>query len=275
MPNGGGGGAQINSLIDMMQPQAQVAPGAQQQMFGTWQPLSMEPGPPLYSSQAAPAGSVGAGGVSSVFSPPPELAGYFDRWGSPRIDDPRQVAAEGGISLGQLAGGLLPRDRGMGQGYEFPSDKGGFFSIEQLFGLTGTPRQVPGMGGGGPGAQTTQTVREGATPVPQAATFGMGGPSTNNWRLLGRGPGWIMRNGMPIQTQSAGGRWGYPAGGGPSSGASGEQWMLPYPISLGTGAGYGMPNLWATGVAPPYAGWPGAETWFKVGGVPNAGMGGN
>jgi hypothetical protein len=260
---GGGGGAQINSLMDLMQPAA--AAQALPPTYGTWGTADQSmPGVPLWSSGAAPAGSVGAGGMPPVFSPPAELAKYFGPSGEPRIDDPRQVAAEAGISPQQLAGGLFPRlstRTGM-QAYEYPSDKGGFFKIEDLFRLTGRDVPAQAMGGGGPGVRPT-TKREGYVDVPQIATFNMGGPSTNNWRLLGMGPGWIMRNSDLINTRDASVPWGFPAGRGHTGGRSGEQSMLATPIGLGSGALFGMPNLYSD-IGPSFAGWPGAEHWWPV-----------
>jgi hypothetical protein len=268
----GPGGQQINSLMDLMQPAQAEAPP---RTYGSWDPDAayyMQPSPPLYSGGGVGGIGMGGGGGTRAFSPPQELAKYFDQFGNPRIDDPRQVAAEAGITPGQLAGGLLPRyanraDQRWGQGYEFPSDKGGFFRTEDLFGLTGTPTQAPIPGPAGQGAgpgRNMQMTREGAIPVPQIATWGMSAPSTNNWRLLapwGGGVGDILRNGMLIKTRDSGTMWGYPAGQGHSGGASGEQSMPWLPIALGTGAAHGMPNMLATGIGPPSYHWPGGTSW--------------
>jgi hypothetical protein len=236
----------------------------------------MQPSPPLYSGGGVGAMGPGGGG-SGAFSPPPDLAKYFDQSGQYKIDDPRQVAAEAGISVADLAGGLLPRyGRGEGeyegQGYSYPSDKGGFFRIEDLFGLTKRPVEVPGTLGPG-GRQPTSTQAQ--IPVPSIATMGMGGPSTNNWRLLGMGPGWIMRNGQLINTRASGTRWGGPAGWTPTGGNTGEQGMLARATALGAGANYGVPNILQAGLGQPITyGWPGATQWFSAGGVPDAGLGG-
>jgi hypothetical protein len=161
----------------------------------------------------------------------PEDRKYFDAYGGAKMDDPRQVAAESGISLDQLQRGMLPRYGYNGIGYDYPSDKGGFFSMEALSGLGN--RSVPGM-----------------------ATHQMNAPSTNNWRLLGMGPGWIMRNGSLINTQMAemyrGGHHGSPAGVGRTAedGMSADRFSL-----LGTGAAIGMPNRWIDALY-----WPGAAT---------------
>jgi hypothetical protein len=279
MPGPGGGGGQINSLMDLMQPQQPVPP----RTYGSWDPelgYYMQPSPPLYSGGGVGAMGVGGGGGGRAFSPPQELAGYFDQYGNPRIDDPRQVAADAGVSPGQLASGFFPRygkDQ-WGQGYEYPSDKGGFFKVEDLYGLTGTPGLAPAKGPqrpGGPGANM-QVVREGAQAVPHIGTLGMSSPSTNNWRLLGMGPGWIMRNGFLINTRSGGGRWGGPAGWAPTGGNTGEQSMPAAATSLGAGQAYGVPNMLQAGLGQPVTyGWPGATQWFHdPGSTPNAGLGG-
>jgi hypothetical protein len=280
---GPGGAQQINSLMDMMQP---AAPPQQPRQYGSWdQDLAyyMQPRVPLYSGGGV--GMVGAGGGGGggggVFSPPQDLAKYFDQYGRPKIDDPRTVANDAGISLSQLASGLLPRygknaGEYEGQGYAYPSDQGGFFTIQDLFGQSGTPTQVPGTGPQRPGGDAANTVtqRVGGTPVPSIATFGMEQPSTNNWRLLGMGPGWIMRNGQLIDTRASGTRWGGPGGWTPTGGNSGEQSMPGRGTALGAGANYGVPNLLQAGLGQPITyGWPGAANWWHTP-MADAGLGG-
>jgi hypothetical protein len=281
-----GPGAQINSLMDMMQqPQA---PPQQPRQYGSWdQDLAyyMQPQVPLYSGggvgMATPGG--GGGGQGGVFSPPADMARYFDQYGGYKIDDPRTVAADAGISMSQLASSLLPRygrEAGeyAGQGYSYPSDKGGFFTIQDVFNQSGTPTQVPGMGPQRPGGPSANTVtqRLGGVALPSIATFNAQMPSTNNWRLLGMGPGWIMRNGQLIDTRSSGVRWGGPAGYTPSGGNSGEQSMPAIGTGLGTGVGYGVPNKLQAGLGQPVTyGWPGAAQWWHdPGATPDAGLGG-
>src|SRR5580765_7793174 len=156
-------------------------------------------------------GLYGGGAVS------PEDQKYFDAYGGWKLDDPEQVAAASGINLNQLAGGFFPQSTGQDQGYKIPSDKGGFFRAADLYRKLG--RDVPRIG-----------------------TFGQAGPSTNNWRLLGMGPGWIMRNGSLINTNAA-------AAGGPGSwngsgGISGEHFVLGRGSTpLGAGQSYGVPNM--------------------------------
>ena len=179
-------------------------------------------------------GGGGGGGVHGLYgSAPvsPEDAKYFDAFGGWKLEDPEQTAAASGINLGQLAGGFLPRQIGHDQGYSIPSDKGGFFNAEDLYRKLG--RDIPGM-----------------------ARYGQAGPSTNNWRLLGMGPGWIMRNGELINTLA-----GQVRGGGSSfsdmgTGITAEHGMgVRRGSNLGTGASHGTPNQWGDSFY-----WPGAAT---------------
>jgi hypothetical protein len=288
MPSPAGGGAP--SLLQMLGPNQSIgASGAIQTQpeFGTWaNPDYTTARIPLYD--AGPnAGGWAAGGYepgSGPFKPPPDLAKYFDATGEYKIQDPREVAADAGISLAQLAGGFMPRYGTLdfeggptqrGQGYEYPNDRGGFFRVEDLFRQTGTPSQAsasgPGAGGFGGGPTAETFGRTGAIPVPQAATYGMSRPSTNNWRLIGRGPGYIMRNGFIINTQDVGGRQGGWAGWTPSS-ISGEQHTPGhnYGTPLGAGSPMGLPNVITNvpGMRGTF-GWPGAEQWINFGGGTN------
>jgi hypothetical protein len=161
----------------------------------------------------------------------------------PKVLDAAQAAEQGRTTLQGLAAGFFPQQLDYGQGYKLPSDQGGFFNVEDLFRKLG--RDVPRMG-----------------------TFKANAPSTNNWRLLGMGPGWIMRNGQMIDTQSAGARMGGPASFTPSGGNSGEQSMLPRATALGGGMGFGVPNMLQAGLGQPIGyGWPGADQWFSEGGM--------
>jgi hypothetical protein len=211
-----------------------------QAQFGTWGSSDL-------------AGRAGASGQQFAHSA--DMNQYFDASGQPRADDPRKVAADAGINIQQLVGGIAPRYGSrygrQTQGYDFPSDKGGFFKTEDLY--RNNPRGVP-----------------------QSQTFGQGGLSTNNWRLLGMGPGWIMRNNFLIDTQSGGAGMGGPAGWVPSGGNSGEQSMPGRATALGAGTAYGVPNMLQSGMGQPLTfGWPGATQWFHdPGATPDAGMGG-
>ena len=236
--------------------------------FGTWGPAIAAQGP--FVGAGGGGGPGGGGGYpGGGMSIPPELAQYFNADMTPRLDDPRQVAAEGGITAGALAGGFFPRHREGSalQGYDVPSDKGGFFSLSSLFGLTGTPALVPNMGPQRPGGTRANVhpERVGMQEVPRVGAWGQDAPSTNNWRLLGSDPYTIMRNGFRIHTKSGSLQDGYWAGGAAGGGNSGEQAVQGLGrIALGTGAGYGVPNLYANGGNPAFAGWPGAESWIPV-----------
>jgi hypothetical protein len=220
-----------------------------QQSYGTWAPRDTD----ALVQQAQQALSGGGGGGAATESgfnignpgastweqggglfgggsmAPEDRAKYFDAYGGYKFDDPDQVAAESGISLAQLAGGFLPRQGRTGIGYEYASDRGGFFNAQDLFRKLG--RDVPGI-----------------------ATHQMSGPSTNNWRLLGMGPGWIMRNGELINTQSSEGLRGGQIGSDMGVGISAEHGMSAQRGSiLGTGGSGGTPNRWSDNYY-----WPGA-----------------
>jgi len=179
-------------------------------------------------------GGGGGGGFHGLYggaAVSPEDQKYFDAYGGWKMDDPEQAAAASGVNLGQLASGFLPRMGATGIEYNTGSDKGGFFNATDLYQKLG--RDVPGM-----------------------ATFGQAGPSTNNWRLLGMGPGWIMRNGELINTLA-----GQVRGGGSSfsdmgTGITAEHGMgVRRGSNLGTGASHGTPNQWGDSFY-----WPGAAT---------------
>ena len=87
-----------------------MAGGGQQ--HGTWSPIDYSQAvvPQLYSGGGDTGlgggyTGLGGGGGRGAFSPPPDLAKYFDASGEYKIDDPRQVAAEGGTSLAELRAG--------------------------------------------------------------------------------------------------------------------------------------------------------------------------
>jgi hypothetical protein len=174
----------------------------------------------------------------------PGMSGYFDydpsRGGIvPHIYTPPQVAEQADSSLGQIAGSLFPRNEAggrWGQGYEVPNDQGGFFTMADLY--RGQRQGVPAIG-----------------------SYQSDLPSTNNWRLLGKGPGWIQRNGFLIDTQSPSTRFGYRSGAFPTGGVSAEQYVPFNQLALGSGASFGLPNLLSTGVSPSTSGWPGATEW--------------
>lgn len=156
----------------------------------------------------------------------PGMSGYFDYNPSmggivPRMMDPRQVAQDAGVSLGQLAGGMYPG--GGESGYNIPNDRGGFFSLEKLFGM-----------------------RQGASglPIGGAAQMGSLAPSTNNWRLLGKGPGWIMRNGQYIQTQDPSAKWGLPLGADYSFSDTAESGAPSAHRYVSPGGAFGGMNKW-------------------------------
>lgn len=189
------------------------------------------------------AGLAGLKAAPSSWGSQPSASDYYDPVTlMPKISDASTAAREGGTTLQGLAGGFFPRYvQDNVQGYKIPSDRGGFFNIEDLYRQLG--RDVPGMG-----------------------ASGRQGPSTNNWRLLGMGPGWIMRNGSLIDAFSTGGRWGGPPAYSPNMGNTGEQSMPANGIMLGTGVGLGVPNLNQAGLGFPTSwGWPGGDQWNSEG----------
>jgi len=179
-------------------------------------------------------GGGGGGGAHGLYggeAVSPEDQKYFDAYGGWKLDDPEQAAAASGMSLGQFASGFLPRMGVTGIEYNTGSDKGGFFNAADLYKKLG--RDIPGM-----------------------ATFGQAGPSTNNWRLLGMGPGWIMRNGELINTQAGEVRRGGSSFSDMGVGVTAEHGMSALRGSnLGTGASHGTPNQWGDSFY-----WPGAAT---------------
>jgi hypothetical protein len=225
-------------LDDEQQQQPGLAQMAQQS-YGTWAPLLSQQDNGVINTQAGDVGrgsftGLDEGGLRGLFgggAVAPEDAKYFDAYGGYKMDDPRQVAEDSGLSLAQLASGFLPRMGVTGIGYEYGSDKGGFFNAADMSRLLG--KDVPGM-----------------------ATFNASGPSTNNWRLLGMGPGWIMRNGELINSQAGEVRSGGFSGADMGVGRTAEEGMAALNGSyLGSGANTGTPNRWGDSFY-----WPGART---------------
>ena len=216
-----------------------------QQLGGGWQQAAPQAPGLLQMAQAAMGdgsdvrGGGGEGGFHGLYggaAVSPEDQKYFDAYGGWKLDDPEQAAAASGVSLGQLAGGFFPQSNGQDQGYKIPSDKGGFFNAADLFRKLG--RDVPRIG-----------------------TFNQAAPSTNNWRLLGMGPGWIMRNGSLINTNAA--QAGGPGSWSGSGGISAEHFVSGRGSTpLGAGQGYGVPNMIQIGAGHGTSwGWPGADYW--------------
>lgn len=110
-----------------------------------------------------------------------------------------------------------------------PRDYGGWFTLDQLYG-----QRRPDSAGMG-------------QQVPDMFQYKSNWPSTNNWRLLGMGPNWIMRNGMLINVDENA-RWGLPT---------------MYNMSASPSAEHGMGHR--VGIAPGKGG--------KYGGVPSIGGG--
>jgi hypothetical protein len=271
-PNAGGG-ARLRQPggLGAAPPMANAPPGTAAAAFNPPQQpenpavrqyIDAQLGQPLAPGQGPYVGNASFEGARQ-----PGLSGYFDLQPGnnivPKILPAEQMAAQSGVTPQQLAGGFFPEQHSAAplQTYQLPlasdrgdrqprnwtsdwvdSDRGGFFNAENLW-----------------------SGREGG--VPSMGRYNSSLPSTNNWRLLGMGPGYIMRNGMLIKVNDPGTSHGYSAGGTSSGGASGEQiiWTAQ-PLGLGTGASIGVPNLYASGGQPGRAGWPGqVSPWFTLG----------
>jgi len=72
-------------------------------------------------------------------------------------------------------------------------------------------------------------------------------PSTNNWRLLGMGPGYVMRNGRIINTRSIG-------ASSPAIGQSRSAW---FPAEYGTTNSTMQGEYPMSGISVPSTGYPG------------------
>lgn len=155
------------------------------------------------------------------------------------------MAANSGITRGDLESPLAYT---ADEPYR-PRDTGGFFTVSDLYRNFTPPRT------GAFGNRYPQNP-------PSLFQVGQNAPSTNNWRLLGMGPGWILRNGNLVKP-SMGDR-GFASGSNPGGGVSAEHGNITPHIATGTGGAYGFPNLYAPGYAPPLAGWPSAipESWM-------------
>lgn len=151
-----------------------------------------------------------------------------------------------------------------------PRDTGGFFTLAQLFDFApGGARTMP-QGSADQNYMGTGESREGmfapraASPggnVPPVFQMGSNAPSTNNWRLLGMGPGWVMRNGQLINTQTAQARQGLPANADPTFSDTGESGVANYARRVAPGAGLmGMNKydayFWPGGQIMGYNRWP-------------------
>jgi hypothetical protein len=136
-----------------------------------------------------------------------------------------------------------------------PRETGGFFTLRQLYGgLPGGPT-VGGVGPSGPGGPPVAQRR--GQDVPGSMYYGADLPSTNNWRLLGLGPGKIMRNGFIIDVNSPYTTQGYSAGGyGRWADYGGGSAPVTGVYSPHLGAQGGLPASWGGyGIS---AFWPGA-----------------
>ena len=169
-----------------------------------------------------------------VYTGPPPLAPEI--WRGDVADDGRGGApVDSGLPPGALdfsGGTAAPANWEDFKGNT--STGGGFFTIEDLYRRRG----------------------EG---VPAQFQSGSGMASTNNYRLFGGSPGWIMRNGYIINTNDVNGLYGpYGIGGMGDTPITNPRWR--------SGAGAGFPAAYAAGsVATSIGGWPGSGVLALLG----------
>lgn len=88
-----------------------------------------------------------------------------------------------------------------------------------------------------------------------------GGLYTDNWQLLGRGPGWIMRGGLPINAMTPQAKQGLPYGADPSFSDTAESGTANYQRRVSPGGALTGRNkydayYWPGGVPWGYTRWP-------------------
>lgn len=161
----------------------------------------------------------------------PGMSGYFQvgQGGNiiPQMFSMQDVAAQAGLdSAGQLGQGFFPSGGYGAVGYNIPNDLGGFFGAP----ISGVPTTGAGL-------------------------------STNNWRLLGRGPGWIMRQGNFINTQDPNTPFGLPLGVDASFSDTAEAGAPGLKRFIAPGAAFRGYNkygahFWPGGSFTGYSSWP-------------------
>lgn len=239
-------GNQINGLMDLMDDTSK---------FGVVSPQGV-PDPQTYSL-----GPTGGGQFPIYYSPEGQYTGT-----------PMQLASE--YSPGSSYGPWSPTGAGGGSfnlGRDWRqyasndiSTGGGFFSIQDLFdrrALQPERQFDPQLG------QFDRYDRSAGQRRPPQSSAGPGGstpwsfqfmqdqPSTNNWRLMPpqwRHPGFIMRNGIPINTDPSAPEY---APGVPVFGSGGTD-AAPTRNILHSGASRGFPSIAAFG-GPASGLWPG------------------
>lgn len=169
----------VNSLMDLMSDQP--APPPNQAVLDRLAQYRAQYDADVarYGANAGPF-NPGVGNFNEASQP--GMSGYFqlDPVGSivPRAFSPQEVARQAGLSdARQLMQGFTPSGGYQDVGYNIPNDRGGFFNAN----ASGLPTTGEGL-------------------------------STNNWRLLGRGPGHIMRQGNIINMLDPNTRSGLPIG---------------------------------------------------------------
>jgi hypothetical protein len=130
-----------------------------------------------------------------------------------------------------------------------PRDTGGWFTLDQLYNrLPGAVYLHPGPGalsGGRAGVPAGPPRFEQTRQAPpDIFQIGSGAPSTNNWRLLGNDPSFIVRNGYLIQ-RGLNAALGLPAGDDSSFGDTAEQSIAHAhrSVPIGSGGQWGVPQI--------------------------------
>lgn len=225
------------SLMDMIQPQAAASrmPNLPPGMF---------------------MGTGGGIGLTGGFGNPPTAS-----TGTPAFFAPGQPT-EAFITSNRA---LAPEDRESPLAYTQnfqPRDTGGFFTLDELY----RPAQVQGSGGPSfgyagltPRGSSGDWKQEWAATMPRTPSIFQRGsnlPSTNNWRLLGMGPGWIMRNGQLINAASPEAERGLPAGGPTAFSDTAESGTaaIPRRVPIGGGGASGVPSVFMGDLF-----WPGGQ----------------
>lgn len=164
-----------------------------------------------------------------------------------------------------------------GDGSSLSSMANPFLRVASQPGMSGYFQYDPSQGGVVPQMQAPTRedlsnpldyTSEQYQPRDTGGWFGLGpqrsdfpSPSTNNWRLLGRGPGWIMRNGQLINAMTPQAKQGLPAGSDPSFSDTAESGTANYPrrVSPGgalTGRNKFDASYWPGGDIMGYLRWP-------------------
>jgi hypothetical protein len=216
----------IFSLLDLIKrdPNAGGARGIPQPRAAM--PSAGGPGAPAQSEQGDIRSQRVGGGMPAGVGGVADAAADPNNWFMTRGDLESPLAYMGASSFGS------PYAQGGWQ----PNDKGGYFTLDQLYQGRGIPNE--GM------------------------QFKSNFPSTNNWQLTvpyGGGQGAIMRNGMVVWPGSVAAGLGLPYGHTGSAGGGGADTSMQFPLQIPP---FGS-NIWGMKY------WPGGQPWSGGGGQGN------